>query len=297
MLWRQNLQKMIKNKIKPIPCANHLVEMWRKYGNNSYPINTELLITGFINQQYKREPITLCPVDLSFDGALLKNEDGDWMLLYNKNIRNLGRKNFTIAHELGHYLCHRYFQEDFKCGSKEIYQSKENIETEANRFASYLLMPIDDFKQEISDQKIDFELFKHCADKYQTSLKAVILKWLEFTTLHAVLIISVDEMVLWSRSSNPAFKSGIYFKSATDLPEKSFAKQKQDYGLIKNPLVEKGIWHQEYPSIEFSFYSETYDETFTLLIFKGVSSNHPDCEETEPEDSFDYLDALTGKRS
>ncbi|MFT7088141.1 MAG: hypothetical protein ACJAZX_001596 [Rickettsiales bacterium] len=289
---------MTKSKIiKPIPCANNLVKIWRQYGGGSYPIDVELLITGFINQQYKNEAITILPVSSNFDGALAKNEDGKWGLFYNQNIRNIGRKNFTIAHELGHYLCHRSFQEDFKCGNKEIYQSKENIETEANRFASYLLMPIDDFRQEVSGQKIDFNLFKHCADKYQTSLKAVILKWLEFTPLHAVLIISVDEMVLWSRSSNPAFKNGIYFKSITDLPEKSFAKQKQDYGSIKNPLVTKGVWHQKYPATEFSFYSETYDETFTLLIFKGVSNNNFDDKEEELEDSFDYFEMPTSNRN
>lgn len=281
---------MTKSKIiKPIPRANNLVKIWRQYGNNDYPINVELLITGFINQQYKSEAIILCPVSSDFDGALARNEDGKWGLFYNKNIRNIGRKNFTIAHELGHYLCHRSFQEEFKCGSEEIYQSKENIETDANLFASYLLMPIDDFRREINGQKINFDLFKHCADKYQTSLKAVILKWLEFTPLHAVLVISIDGIVLWSRSSAPAFKSGIYFKSVTDLPEKSFAKQKQDYRSIKDPLVEKGVWHQQYPVEEFSFYSETYDETLTLLIFKGVSSHYFDYPEEDLEDSVDYL--------
>lgn len=277
---------MQKNKIiKPISCANNLVSVWRKYGNNTPNIDVEILINEFINQQYKSEKIEVFSVDSDFEGVLIKS--GQWKLLYNQNIKNIGRKNFTIAHELGHYLFHRHLQDQFNCGNKELYDSKIELETEANTFASYLLMPIDDFKEQIKDCKIDFNLFEYCSNRYQTSLKAVILKWLEFTHLCAALVISTDEFVLWSRSSVLAFKKGIYFRSGLELPEKSFAKQKQDYQFINNPLVEKGIWHNEYSTIELSFYSDVYDKTITLLIFQNVSKSSDELNEEELEDCFD----------
>ncbi|WP_319408751.1 ImmA/IrrE family metallo-endopeptidase [uncultured Desulfosarcina sp.] len=62
----------------------------------------------------------------------------------NANISDLGRFNFTAAHELGHVCMHIMPQKktSFECGSKEIYsQYDDPIEKEANGFASGLLMP------------------------------------------------------------------------------------------------------------------------------------------------------------
>lgn len=44
---------------------------------------------------------------------------------------NVGLKNFTIAHELGHWVLHR----------KSLNKSSKQIEREADKFAVYLLMP------------------------------------------------------------------------------------------------------------------------------------------------------------
>lgn len=66
--------------------------------------------------------------------------------LYEKNfIQNVGLKNFTIAHELGHWFLHKnlpreknLFGEDFICTVKI---SDSQIERQANYFAACLLMP------------------------------------------------------------------------------------------------------------------------------------------------------------
>ena len=250
-------QKMTNsNIIKPIPQANQLVKIWRNYGNNTYPINVKNIIDGFVNQKFSNEKLTIYSQKLdSIEGALIKSENSnEWSLLYNSNIVNTGRQNFTIAHELGHYLCHRSLQNSFNCGDKEFYQSSLELEKDANIFASYLLMPIDDFKVEIEGQIIDFDIFKHCADKYQTSLIATIIKWLEFTTEYGVFIVSVDDFVLWSRSSNSIYKKGIYFKSGTELPKESFVVQKKDYTFLENHILKSGVWNAKYPVKEFSFH-------------------------------------------
>lgn len=64
-----------------------------------------------------------------------------------------GRKLFTIAHEVGHYLLHAQNEEHYKHQSpvKSWARSKENDltlqkeETEANKFAAEILMPEDKF--------------------------------------------------------------------------------------------------------------------------------------------------------
>jgi len=66
-------------------------------------------------------------------------------IMINQNIPNIGRKNFTIAHELGHFfLKHKSQSGSFECFENDITEDKQatkNIEHEANYFASCFLMP------------------------------------------------------------------------------------------------------------------------------------------------------------
>lgn len=79
-----------------------------------------------------------------FVGALTKNKDQAYIFV-NKDIDNIGRKHFTIAHELGHYfLSHNLHSNLGFCTNNDIAEEeyqKNPIEREANYFASCLLMP------------------------------------------------------------------------------------------------------------------------------------------------------------
>lgn len=80
-----------------------------------------------------------------FVGAFTKANNGQLYIIINKGIDNCGRKNFTIAHELGHYfLSHNLHNNLGFCTSQDILEEghqKNPIEREANYFASCLLMP------------------------------------------------------------------------------------------------------------------------------------------------------------
>lgn len=86
----------------------------------------------------------------AFIGALTKGNNGQTYIMVNKSIDNSGRKNFTIAHELGHYfLSHSLKQGSFFCQNKQIVEEgvfNDPIEQEANHFASCFLMPEDKIK-------------------------------------------------------------------------------------------------------------------------------------------------------
>lgn len=81
----------------------------------------------------------------NFVGALTKGNSGQFYIMVNGTIDNVGRKNFTIAHELGHYfLSHHLTTNAFYCCEDEImeeHQTSNSIEAEANYFASCFLMP------------------------------------------------------------------------------------------------------------------------------------------------------------
>ena len=289
---------MSKNK-SPQAEANKYAVLWKTMFPGQFPVDVKkiaLEISGKQNDFIEgiKTFSELGYGDIDCEGMLYYvQKDNRWFIVYNDQSKR--SHNFTLAHEFGHYCLHRTRHQKFQCsigdiGDKNIQDLKE-MEREADTFASYLLMPIDDFKQQIEGQQISFDLFERCMNRYETSFTSVVLKWLEFTHLHAVLVVSVDGFILWSRSSRTAFKSGIYFKSGEELPEGSFAKQKIDHKSVENHNLPVAAWNYSYPVKELSFYSEAYEQTFTLLIFSGVGvDNYDNYQEEREEDCVDRFE-------
>lgn len=78
-----------------------------------------------------------------FLGIFTHGNNGQAYIMINSSIDNTGRRNFTIAHELGHYfLCHEL--KNGQCFDADILENgteADELENEANYFASCLLMP------------------------------------------------------------------------------------------------------------------------------------------------------------
>jgi Zn-dependent peptidase ImmA (M78 family) len=88
----------------------------------------------------------------NFLGAFLKQPNGSLYILINQNLNNTGRKNFTLAHELGHFVLQHYLHTaSFFCAESDI-KEEGNVnseqEKEANYFASYFLLPKEKIKKE-----------------------------------------------------------------------------------------------------------------------------------------------------
>ena len=96
----------------------------------------------------------------AFDGALVI--DGNSGAIGLRRGMPTGRANFTIGHELGHFLIptHRMRNHNFQCtkthmghqrGTPDAWAARpaaEQIEVEANEFAASLLVPIPEFRAE-----------------------------------------------------------------------------------------------------------------------------------------------------
>src|SRR6266550_5138187 len=80
-----------------------------------------------------------------FDGALLRIAGlPRGTVVLNKNVREHGRKLFTLAHEIGHYLLPDQQSRAGPCSRNQIAQWSSKLplaELEANRFAAEILMP------------------------------------------------------------------------------------------------------------------------------------------------------------
>ena len=207
------------------------------------------------------------------------------------------RINFTLAHELGHYLLHREEQTAFECSSTDIARMTEEAEqeSEANAFASQLLMPPHDFRTQIQDHSISFDLIEHITRRYHVSLTASVLQWIKITSKRAVLVISRDGYILWSRSSEAAFKSYVYFKtvdrSPVPIPELSYAYQRKttiaNKAEVQHP---EGVWWKNEPVKEMTVFSDKHDLTISLLLFPDQVPHRWELkEQTELRDDLEKL--------
>lgn len=243
-----------------------------------FPVDVKTLAKEFSHHKYPDDPITkIKGASLRrFDGGLFKAPGGrnEWGIIYNNSMLSKGRINFTLAHEFGHYLLHRLdYPDGVECGEQDMvrWDSKYGqIEHEANVFAANLLMPLDDYRRQIDAKAIiDLDMIGHCADRYEVSLIAAILRWIKYTERRAVLVVSRDGFILWARSSKAAYRSKIYFKTSNcrpiPVPSESLASglitpQSQRQGIQLSPKV----WLEESCN-EIVVFSELYDFTISIL--------------------------------
>lgn len=249
-----------------------------------FPVNVDMLAYETANIFKWNDPISdIREVSIgSFEGALLKKDSGQWAILYNPSIESAGRILFTKAHELGHYVLHKTLQNAFQCGTEDFKSySNDSIETEANKFSSYLLMPIGDFRQQIDLNDL-FQSLSLCALRYGVSLTASILKWLEFTDESAILINSRDDFMCWAVASQTARKNGAYFKTKTmiiEIPDLSLAGNNSIIDEKVGVKVKANIWFEyadkEAHLTEYKISSEKYDNVLTLLVLPRSLEVHP----------------------
>ena len=218
-----------------------------------------------------------------FEGGLFwLKERKVWALLYHPHPDLPGRSNFTVAHEFGHYVLHRKLQEAFQCSqSATLGIIGAKIEREADQFASYLLMPIDDYTQQVLGRQITLDLLGACANRYGVSLTAAILKWLEFTDQPAVAVMGREGMLHWWKASGSAKKYTFgTLQEGMELPSGSLAVSPDralstaDYRFgVEHP---EGVWPVGLPVREMVILSDRYDMSISLLILKAPGLEHPD---------------------
>lgn len=292
----------------PISWANRLTTILdgfnSTHGLDRFPINVANVSREFSKQFFPNEPITLVEgQDFSdqFEGMLLPNpnKNGEWGIIYNSSLKSKGRINFTIAHELGHYFLHRKIYPNGKqCSSKDMldWESEEfKIESEANTFASYLLMPLDDFRTQIKSKEISLQIMQNLSDRYQVSVTAAILKWLRMTDQRAMIVVGKDRFIDWAWSSKPLLNSGIYYKAKQkthELPKNSLAsKRDKDFDNFAGIIHPPEVWLGNEEVKEMCIISDEYNNmSISLLIYPNrYSEGYNQDRFDELEDSYDRL--------
>lgn len=276
---------------KPVPWANRLNKLLDQFhavhGGDRFPVDVAALIREVPGTFQTGEPISIRgeAMDPEFEGGLFNldaGEDGkgNWAIIYNRTITSAGRIRFTLAHELGHYLVHRQLQESFSCSEADMTHwdaEERQIEVEADLFASYLLMPIDDYRKQVAGTAIDLDVLGGCADRYGVSMTAAILKWLELTPQRAVLVMSRDGIVQWTRGS----ESGKWLSMALNKKQSNGTRRALPSGCAtrlttgsnvdrQGTPMEARVWFPDEPAgmvlREMRIVSDLYRQTMTLLV-------------------------------
>jgi uncharacterized protein DUF955 len=245
---------------------------------------------------FPNDPITevLCDDLDGFDGALVPAESGpNWGILYDRNASRQ-RRRFTIGHELGHYLLHRKkYPNGIHCDEAAVDgRTGELVEQEANTFSATLLMPLDDFKRRISVKDApSFDNLSACAEQYDVSLTAAMLRWLRYTERRAMMIVSTDGFANWAWSSEPAFRSGRFIRTRNAPPYELPAGSGAAGGTFSEELKagiqhQAGVWFDE-PVRELSFRATNLNIVYTLLHFKNSDRAVWHADGPAVDDSFD----------
>ncbi|CAM3305956.1 MULTISPECIES: ImmA/IrrE family metallo-endopeptidase [Sphingomonadaceae] len=288
---------------QPRAWANLLSQLW----GPRFPVDVRTIALDYTQRKFADPIKTIkeAPVD-HFEGALAPlPKSGKWAILYNPNIVSAGRINFTLAHELGHYFVHRQISPGgFECGEKQILgvdrdAERRRIEQEADAFASYLLMPMNDYRDQVGRDDMTLELLRQCADRYGVSMTAAAIKWLDFTPKCAVLVVATNGFVLWCWRSTSAKKRRLYYPSGMELPAGSLATRPML--ILPDPdrgtMLDRSVWGGVSDVREMAIFADRYEMTISLLVFDDAEDSRTSWEqESDEEDAFDrFTQAASGR--
>ena len=266
--------------MNPAKAAIQLTKLWRSICPNGqhYPVDCRMLAEA-LNIKVHGEAI-----DDNFE-AQLRIRGKHRVIIYNKNIREEGRKNFCIAHEIGHLSCHSN-QEELSCTHTDLYDmaiNSHNIEQEANVFAANLLMPADDFRKQTRGETATLSLVSDLAEnRYKTSLTATCTRLLELSPKLplGMVIVRNRKIVRWKRTEEMRW-SGFSFKKGHLISEEAVFDDK-----VGQP-VDSNLWLNEknadrWELVQSAVHMPYYEQTLVLIHAERTEEYSKDWEEPDP---------------
>jgi hypothetical protein len=279
--------------------ANDLSVLLKAHnGPDRFPVELDEFVLSYSQQVCPEDPILKVKHEalVGFEGALVpmgKPRRG-WGIICNDADVSEGRRRFTLAHEFAHYLMHRHLNPDgIYCSDDEVLRGEgEAIEREADTFAASLLMPLDDFRRRIDPYaKPSFDNLGACAERYGVSLIAATRRWLGYTNRRSLLVVSREGYALWASSSDPAYRSGRFLRTAKETFEIPAGSSvgggrftPETKAGVQHP---PGVWFDEAVE-ECSIPSPRYDQVITLLHLAAIPSG-ADIDEDAAEDVMDRI--------
>lgn len=253
---------------RPLAEANKLITVWRKCGPDQ-PICPTLLINELVNAREQPDRLTIEPNNLpdKVDGMMAPIQDNHWAAIINQKIKSSGRRRFTLAHEMFHFIAHRKIRDSFECGRADINSfGGESLEDDANAFAAQLLIP-SDVLRELDKSEFCYDVVKDNADALDVSVTALAYKWVIESRKRIGFIQSRDGFVDKGRASTPAYREGIFFKCGSELPAASLTQFVHSGGSPQKQVLAPNTWHNYLGCSECVHQTSFEGYTYTFLDF------------------------------
>jgi IrrE N-terminal-like domain len=140
-----------------------------------------------------------------FDGALVRVVGVPLgTIIVKRSIRESGRKNFTIAHEVGHFVLPHHATQGATCRSEDVENWAKSLpreECEANVFAGEFLIPEPYIRERACRATPSFESIRWMAETFSTSLTASAYRLMNLTTFRAAIVWSTAGQIRWFKPS------------------------------------------------------------------------------------------------
>jgi len=185
-----------------------------------------------------------------------------------------GRKRFSAAHELGHWMRHR--GKTMACATRDLRKPWSLLDPEAvaNEFAADLLLPKYLFQPRVEGRPISFKTVAEAEESFRVSRSAAALRLVQFGSYDAmVLCHDKDGRREWFRGSRRV--------DGNLWPGQSLSKDSDAYDILRggqgspHPItVDADDWinHPRARDYEIREHSVPYgDGVLTLLWWKDAS--------------------------
>lgn len=227
---------------------------------------------SFVNQLVMNRPIS--PVDicnelgirivlskpLKKDGYLVCAE-GQKLIFVSSRVNNVHRQSFITAHEIGHFLLHS--GQLYGCTNvsetKVLNLNSRDQETEANDFASELLLPKESLTKYIPSRRLCFEDIRRIATTFNTSITFSALKSVQCSKSEEEILLCYEgQRLKWYSLANNAVHQSLV-PAQCPVPNVMQKNKPEDVYGVWDDLFDGGV-HQEF----FHPYG-----TQTLILLSG----------------------------
>ncbi len=223
-----------------------------------------------------------------FDGALVcSKQNRVGTVLVKKSIRELGRRKFTIAHEIAHYVLPHHGATGSICTAREVESWDRRLsesEVEANVFAGELLIPERLVDPAVRRERLTFPIIREVATKFETSLTAAAYRAMQLTPFRSAVVWSSSGVVRWFKASEE-FEAFVTVKES--VAQGTYAHDCFSGIAVPDELkmVKSDLWlrasargNPDYV-LEHSVPLPAYDSVLTLLCIETVGHSLQDDEE------------------
>jgi IrrE N-terminal-like domain len=249
--------------------AIDLIKIWRNFGPKTNKIQLVDLFHGVVLNRTNGDSCEIIYDTFdSFEGMMRPNGAKKWQIIINENISYKPRLNFTLAHEIAHFISHRHKQTEFKCTFENISDfHTQTLEGEANEFASSLLMAADVVRDYDKSRIFDHDSVSELAEEFGVSRSAAAYRWIKLSVRNIGFGISRDGYFRQGRASENLFAKGVRFWSSRELPTKSLSAKPNDKGIVASEVLPKDVWHKYMPCRETTHATHQHELIYTYLDF------------------------------